>query len=157
MVTKDDVKYSIEAEWRIRKMIPGIAYILITSIMIFLVLGPYRLMEVFWIFALLVLGIGLPLTLIPYMMYRSMVNRYKHYEKRVVRLEDVKVSYLYKQRVYYTVYIEEPGYGKIPINTKPLWSNSLYSRICVQDYNNKLVDVLYDRTMRRVIVVGLHE
>ena len=65
-----------------------------------------------------------------------------------VKLDDISTSYLYRGATYYTVTIDNKK-----VDTNPIFSSSFLSKHSLQDYNNKTVIGLFDKTLNKFYVI----
>ena len=90
-------------------------------------------------------------SLIKYVNTFANSDQYKVYE---VTLDSPITSYFYRGAVYYQVTFEIEGNIRVTKDTKPLWSDLLFSPNKLSDYNNKKVKIAYNKEIDQLIVIG---
>ena len=159
--TTEDIKSSIEYKWRKSSVI------LLSSI--------YAIVEVVMLFAALIMNlddikyIGLSfqiwlivtatysvifLPFIAFYCYKMiyLLKNYQRFDSYEVMLDNVSTSYAYGGAVYYTVVVDVDGERR-QVATNPYFSSGLFATFTLEDYNNKKVIGLYDRTKDKFYIV----
>ena len=156
-LSKDDILNSVEYQWRKHQLVLYFYFWLIISIItifIPLAIGITNL-EYIAVVALSCLGVIIFIFLIfgSFMLYSYSKMRYllKNYENMQifeVKLDNISTSYMYKGAVYYTVTINNKK-----VDTNPIFSSSIFSKHLLEDYNNKTVIGLFDKTLNKFYVI----
>ena len=156
-LSKDDILNSVEYQWRKHQLVLYFYFWLIISIItifIPLAIGITNL-EYIAVVALSCLGVIILIFLIfgSFMLYSYSKMRYllKYYENMQiyeVKLDNISTSYMYKGDVYYTVTINNKK-----VDTNPIFSSSFLSKYLLNDYNNKTVIGLFDKTHNKFYVI----
>jgi hypothetical protein len=159
MNDKKWIKNSLECQWRkeqVKLLIIVWAGACILSLILMFAIG-IDLRELGFI----ILGLGalvtflglMPVGLYYYSQYLKIVKNYDQYDKYEVLLDKPSSSYLYDYAIFYTVSFTTIDGERVTLDTKPIWSS--FSKFSIAEYNNKKVDILYDKEHERVIVLGL--
>lgn len=169
MYSRDEIKHCLESRWRIKQIKIDLGIFLFILILCFI----FSLIEVVvnlddlindpspFLFVLIgvlsFLGV-MALVIFPFLFYsyydyKKILKLSKCSTLYEVILDHPSVSFSYRGAVYYTISIQTEEYHTITLETKPLWSNSL--AFSMEEYNNKIVEVLYNQEEGRVIVLGL--
>ena len=160
MVTKEQIKNSLEYKWRMRQcktylVIWGVmaAFALMGGAASFGKLGSVQGgLFVFLVVTAIYSLVLLPLAIYPLVQIRLLANRAERCSVHTVKLDRPGTSHMYRGAVYYTVSFTDNGEYFVR-DTKPLWSS--YSvEFPLDEYNNKEVKILYDREADQVFVLG---
>lgn len=162
-LTKEDIKQSIEYQWRIynlKLMLFILLFIgLITLIfpLLFVVQDfnktNFKLyFETILIMMLVYLIIFIPFLI--YYLYKALyiLKKYKYFEVHEVILDHPHTSYLYKGLIYYSVSLKHND-SIITVNTNPYFSSNIFSKYELEKYNNKKVKGLYDEKMGKFYIL----
>ena len=160
MVTKEQIKNSLEYKWRMRQcktylVIWGVmaAFALMGGAASFGKLGSVQGgLFVFLVVTAIYSLVLLPLAIYPLVQIRLLANRAERCSVHTVKLDRPGTSHMYRGAVYYTVSFTDNGEYFVR-DTKPLWSSSSVE-FPLDEYNNKEVKILYDREADQVFVVG---
>ena len=156
--TKEEIKKSVEYGWRKQQaMIFLFVILIIVVITLFIVLVSclnYILLGLqIWI------GITLLYSLIfgPFALYylykmRYLLKNYSKFNSYEVMLDNVSTSIWYRGAVYYTVSIVDNG-RRVSVDTNPYFSNMVFSKFILGDYNNKKVIGLYDSNIEKFYII----
>lgn len=169
MYSPNELKHSLECRWR-KKQIKLYLGILIFVFGICILFGcltivihldelledKMLLLNIF-LTTLGILGVTC-LCLVPFLIYsfndyRKIIKLAENSTLHEVVLDHPSVSFNYRGAVYYTVHFQTQDNHSISLETKPLWSNFWFFPI--EEYNNKKVEILYNKELNRVIVLGL--
>ena len=160
MVTKEQIKNSLEYKWRMRQcktylVIWGVmaAFALMGGAASFGKLGSVQGgLFVFLVVTAIYSLVLLPLAIYPLVQIRLLANRAERCSVHTVKLDRPGTSHMYRGAVYYTVSFTDNGEYFVR-DTKPLWSSSSVE-FPLDEYNNKEVKILYDRESDQVFVLG---
>ena len=160
MVTKEQIKNSLEYKWRIRQCK---TYLIIWSVMAVVALmggavsfgklgsakdGLFVFLTVTAIYSLVLL----PLAIYPLVQILLLGKRAERCSVHTVKLDRPGTSHMYRGAVYYTVSFTDNGEHFVR-DTKPLWSSNSID-FPLDEYNNKELKILYDRESDQVFVLG---
>ena len=160
MVTKEQIKNSLEYKWRMRQcktylVIWGVmaAFALMGGAASFGKLGSVQGgLFVFLVVTAIYSLVLLPLAIYPLVQIWLLGKRAERCSVHTVKLDRPGTSHMYRGAVYYTVSFTDNGEHFLR-ETKPLWSS--YSvEFPLEEYNNKEVKILYDREADQVFVLG---
>ena len=160
MVTKEQIKNSLEYKWRMRQcktylVIWGVmaAFALMGGAASFGKLGSVQGgLFVFLVVTAIYSLVLLPLAIYPLVQIWLLGKRAERCSVHTVKLDRPGTSHMYRGAVYYTVSFTDNGEYFVR-DTKPLWSS--YSvEFPLDEYNNKEVKILYDREADQVFVLG---
>ena len=160
MVTKEQIKNSLEYKWRMRQcktylVIWGVmaAFALMGGAASFGKLGSVQGgLFVFLVVTAIYSLVLLPLAIYPLVQIRLLAKRAERCSVHTVKLDRPGTSHMYRGAVYYTVSFTDNGEYFVR-DTKPLWSS--YSvEFPLDEYNNKELKILYDREADQVVVLG---
>ena len=160
MVTKEQIKNSLEYKWRMRQcktylVIWGVmaAFALMGGAASFGKLGSVQGgLFVFLVVTAIYSLVLLPLAIYPLVQIWLLGKRAERCSVHTVKLDRPGTSHMYRGAVYYTVSFTDNGEYFVR-DTKPLWSS--YSvEFPLDEYNNKEVKILYDREADQVFVFG---
>jgi len=99
----------------------------------------------------------LPIIIFYLYQYNKLFKNCEGYELCETVLDRPSTSYWYRGAVYYTVTFQSKSSGSVTLDTRPLWSSAVLADFQLSEYNNKKIDVLYDKENERVIVIGFRE
>ncbi len=89
-----------------------------------------------------------------YQCYRIIIN-YHHYEVFVTVIDKPSFSYLYRNVRYYTITFEiKEGITKT-LNVKQIWSLGLFVTFDIDNYNNRKINILYNKESDTVMYISL--
>lgn len=166
MTNAERIRQSIEGKWR-RKQVKAcviswgavLAGLLVICLFSALCTGGgiAIAMEIF-----LILAIAFSAVLVPFVLYcvsrlRGLFRNCEAYELYDAVLNHPGTSWVYRGAVYYTVSFATNDGEQVRMDTMPLWSGSVFADNPLEKYNNKRIDLLYDRAGERIIVLGLHK
>lgn len=162
MITKDIVKSSMEAKWRMNQLkmyiaIPGIFLLFIAFVGVISGLqhGDFALsFEITGIVMLVFALMFLPFVLFALYKYRALFKNLNDYEIYEVRLDHPGTSYWYRGAIYYTVTIETKAGYRVSMDTKPLWSGGAFASFRLDEYNNKKIKIAYNEQTDKMMVLG---
>lgn len=160
MVTKEQIKNSLEYKWRMRQcktylVIWGVmaAFALMGGAAGFGKLGSVQGgLFVFLVVTAIYSLVLLPLAIYPLVQIWLLGKRAERCSVHTVKLDRPGTSHMYRGAVYYTVSFTDNGEYFVR-DTKPLWSSSSVE-FPLDEYNNKEVKILYDREADQVFVLG---
>lgn len=95
----------------------------------------------------------LPMAVYPLVQMALLMKRAEKCTIHRVMLDRPAASTMYRGAVYYTVEFTQDG-ERFLRDTKPLWSSAPMARFQLGEYNNKQIDILYDRESDQIIVLG---
>ncbi len=156
-LTKDDIFISVEYQWRKHQLVlyfHGWLIVSIISIFIPITITITNLEYIdiailSWLGAIIFMFlIFLPLMLYSYSKMRYLLKNYENMQIYEVKLDDISTSYMYRGATYYTVTINNKK-----VDTNPIFSSSFLSKHSLQDYNNKTVIGLFDKTLNKFYVI----
>ncbi len=165
MLTKEKIKHSLEAAWRLRQMkiygiLLGIFSLVFTVLIVFgVAMEGFTLEnllfggEILLILLLVYSAVMLPFVLFAWYQYRQLFKHLETYIVHDVTLDKPNTAYFYRGAVYYTVTLELSPAKRIKVDTKPLWSSGIFEPIQLADYNNKTIEVAYSETLDKLIVI----
>ena len=161
-LTNDDIKQSIDYQWRMHQA--NISFLILGIIMLFILLSPiFTLLKyplesdfsvILWTYlslTLFYLVLFLPIPLYQIIKAKSLLKNYKSYIKVAVMLDQPSTSFLYKGSIYYSVKIKENDVNNV-VDTKPYFSSSLLSKFDMKSYNNIEVIGLYDKEKNKIFI-----
>lgn len=161
MVTKEQIKNSMEYKWRLSQCK---TYLVIWGVMLVFALfgGVYGAMKqnsasdgLF--ISLVTVGILsmplLPMAVYPIIQIGRLMQRAQVCTIHRVMLDRPATSAMYRGAVYYTVEFTQDG-ERFLRDTKPLWSSAPMAQFQLDEYNNKQIDILYDRECDQVFALG---
>ena len=166
MTNAERIRQSIEGKWR-RKQVKAcfiswgavLAGLLVICLFSALCTGGgiAIAMEIF-----LILAIAFSAVLVPFVLYyvsrlRGLFRNCEAYELYDAVLNHLGTSWVYRGAVYYTVSFATNDGEQVRMDTMPLWTGSVFADNPLEKYNNKRIDLLYDRAGERIIVLGLHK
>ena len=83
---------------------------------------------------------------------RYLLRHYHNFDSYEVVLNNLSTSYFYRGSIFYTVEIMYEG-SKRNVNTNPYFSNFLFSKFSINDFNNTKVVGLYDVNKDKFYIV----
>ena len=166
-LTIDDIKNSVEYQWRKWQiklslwscLIMGV-FTFFLFIIVFSVTSNFDvefigLGIIVW---LLTMGIYviilLPCCLFYYVKMKYLLNNYKKFNYYETVLDNVSTSYWYRGAIYYTVIINDNGILK-RVRTNPCFSSHFLSKFSPEDFTNKKVVGLFDEEMGKFYIVKI--
>lgn len=161
--TKEEIKNSIECKWWKKQIyfllgIVGILFIIFLAASLYVGLETADFSLILSIIGctfginLIILG---PMLIYYLYQYYKIIKNYEKYEKYIVLLDKPSTSWHYRGAVYYTVSFVTGDNERKVLDTKPLFSSSLFSGFDLKDYNNKKINILYDSLENKVICINL--
>lgn len=159
--TVDDIKQSVEYQWRnnqikillgIWLLLSGAIFIapLISIIMNFEIIGVALLI---WLFFVIMFGLILGgFSFSYYLKNKYLINNYSKFTCHEVVLEKIVASVMNRGSIYYKVTILDENVKK-EVDTNPYFSNYLFSKFLPEDYNNKKVVGLYDKDLNKFYII----
>ena len=161
MVTKEQIKSSMEYKWRLSQCK---TYLVIWGVMLVFALiggfgGAMKLNSVqdglfiSLVTAAILSTPLLPMAIYPMVQIARLMKRAQGCTIHRVMLDRPATSTMYRGAVYYTVEFTQDG-ERFLRDTKPLWSSAPMARFQLGEYNNKQIDILYDRESDQIIVLG---
>ena len=79
---------------------------------------------------------------------RYLLKNYENMQIYEVKLDNISTSYMYRGAVYYTVTINNKK-----VDTNPIFSSSIFSKYSLNEYNNKTIIGLFDKTLNKFYVI----
>lgn len=159
--TENEIKQSVEYQWRNNQIKILLGIWLFISIAIFIVplLGMIMELEIIgvtlliWLFFVIMFGVILGgFSLSYYFKNKYFVKNYMNFSCHEVVLDKVVTSLMTRGSVYYKVTIYD-GNVKKEVETNPYFSNYLFSKFLPEDYNNKKVVGLYDKNENKFYII----
>ena len=159
--TENEIKQSIEYQWRNNQIKILLGIWLFISIAIFIVplLGMIMELEIIgvtlliWLFFVIMFGVILGgFSLSYYFKNKYFVKNYMNFSCHEVVLDKVVTSLMSRGSIYYKVTIIDENTKK-EIDTNPYFSNYLFSKFLPEDYNNKKVVGLYDKNENKFYII----
>lgn len=161
MVTKEQIKSSMEYKWRLSQCK---TYLVIWGVMlVFALIGGFsgamkmNSAKDGLFISLVTAGILsmplLPMAVYPMIQIWRLMKRAQGCTIHRVMLDRPATSTMYRGAVYYTVDFTQDG-ERLLRDTKPLWSSAPMAQFQLDEYNNKQIDILYDRECDQVFVLG---
>lgn len=160
MVTKEEVKNSVEFKWRGQQWR---VYLGLFAFMLVLVI-PMSIIKAKSLddtgFAVGVVAVIYGVVFVPFVLYavwrqRELVHRFDNYERHQVKLDHPSVSRNYRGAIYYVVLFQDNTGEWIRLNTKPLFSGGMFAVCPLEKYNNQTVEIFYDSEKEQVILSKL--
>ena len=162
-MTKNEMKSSIEARWRIHQikthLIIALAIILISMIIVVIKfilkldnLKP-MILSIASISGFILSLPAIVFAIYSYIQYRLLFRDLEKLVKCEVVLNNPHTSYNYRSAIYYTVQIIIDD-KNISCDTKPFFSSNFFSEFQLDDYNNKKVTVAYNPITNKIITIG---
>lgn len=160
--TEEDIKNSVEYQWRLfnikRILLLFLIVTIITSLIPIIVTAINGVeyidfIFIIWFIYILVMG----LILVPFIVYfifknKYLIKNYKSFKCYEVVLDTPSTSYAYKASVYYSVKINVNNEIK-KVETNPYFSSSVFSKFALEEYNNKTVIGLYDNKLEKFYII----
>ena len=159
--SKEDIKNSLEYQWRKISLKWVVGLWAATAILIFfgtLIISLDDIQHIGMTIKICLIVIAVySLIYLPFVMYYiyKMIYFLKYYEEfnfYEVMLDDVSTSWAYRGAVYYTVTINDDGMIR-KVTTNPYFSSGLFAKFPVEDFNNKKVIGLYDKLMDKFYII----
>ena len=159
--TENEIKQSVEYQWRNNQIKILLGIWLFISIAIFIVplLGMIMELEIIgvtlliWLFFVIMFGVILGgFSLSYYFKNKYFVKNYMIFSCHEVVLDKVVTSLMSRGSIYYKVTIIDENTKK-EIDTNPYFSNYLFSKFLPEDYNNKKVVGLYDKNENKFYII----
>lgn len=159
--TENEIKQSVEYQWRNNQIKILLGIWLFISIAIFIVplLGMIMELEIIgvtlliWLFFVIMFGVILGgFSLSYYFKNKYFVKNYMNFSCHEVVLDKVLTSLMSRGSIYYKVTIIDENTKK-EIDTNPYFSNYLFSKFLPEDYNNKKVVGLYDKNENKFYII----
>lgn len=159
--TENEIKQSVEYQWRNNQIKILLGIWLFISIAIFIVplLGMIIELEIIgvtlliWLFFVIMFGVILGgFSLSYYFKNKYFVKNYMNFSCHEVVLDKVVTSLMSRGSIYYKVTIIDENTKK-EIDTNPYFSNYLFSKFLPEDYNNKKVVGLYDKNENKFYII----
>ena len=160
-ITIDEIKQSVEYQWRNSqiKILLGIwvfisvAIFIVPLIVIIVELEIIKVALIIWIVFTILFGIILGgFSLSYYIKNRYFIKNYMNFSCHEVILDNVVTSLMTRGSIYYKVTIYD-GNTKKEVDTNPYFSNYLFSKFLPEDYNNKRVIGLYDKSADKFYIL----
>ena len=159
--TENEIKQSVEYQWRNNQIKILLGIWLFISIAIFIVplLGMIMELEIIgvtlliWLFFVIMFGVSLGgFSLSYYFKNKYFVKNYMNFSCHEVVLDKVVTSLMSRGSIYYKVTIIDENIKK-EVDTNPYFSNYLFSKFIPEDYNNKKVVGLYDKNENKFYII----
>ena len=163
MITKEKIKCSLSARWHRHNLITyGIVSLIYAVIMFFIAAfaalehGDFLLSISITggIFLVFVIAVS-PFVIYEIYSYKKLFKDIDKYELCEARLDKPSMSYWLRGAVYYNLYFQLSDYVNVSKATRAMWSSSPFAPNQFEYYNNKTVEVAYDRESDRLVVIGL--
>ena len=159
--TENEIKQSVEYQWRNNQIKIYLGIWLFISIAIFIVplMGIIMDFEIIgvtlfiWLVFVIMFGVILGgFSLSYYFKNKYFVKNYMNFSCHEVVLDKVVTSLMSRGSIYYKVTIIDENTKK-EIDTNPYFSNYLLSKFLPEDYNNKKVVGLYDKNENKFYII----
>ena len=159
--TENEIKQSVEYQWRNNQIKIYLGIWLFISIAIFIVplMGIIMDFEIIgvtlfiWLVFVIMFGVILGgFSLSYYFKNKYFVKNYMYFSCHEVVLDKVVTSLMSRGSIYYKVTIIDENTKK-EIDTNPYFSNYLLSKFLPEDYNNKKVVGLYDKNENKFYII----
>ena len=159
--TENEIKQSVEYQWRNNQIKIHLGIWLFISIAIFIVplMGIIMDFEIIgvtlfiWLVFVIMFGVILGgFSLSYYFKNKYFVKNYMNFSCHEVVLDKVVTSLMSRGSIYYKVTIIDENTKK-EIDTNPYFSNYLFSKFLPEDYNNKKVVGLYDKNENKFYII----
>jgi hypothetical protein len=159
--TKEDIKNSVEYRWRKNAFCWMLAIWGIAMLVMVFVLLLMGINEMEYIILILDSGLKVPflfsIFFLPILLFYGykmhyLLKNYEGFSSHEVILNNVFLSYRYRGAAYYRVIIEVEG-EIMEVCTSPCFSNSVFTELTLENYNNKRVVGLYDSRMNRFYII----
>lgn len=159
--TENEIKQSVEYQWRNKQIKIHLGIWLFISIAIFIVplMGIIMDFEIIgatlliWLVFVIMFGVILGgFSLSYYFKNKYFVKNYMNFSCHEVVLDKVVTSLMTRGSVYYKVTIYD-GNVKKEVDTNPYFSNYLFSKFLPEDFNNKKVIGLYDKNENKFYII----
>ncbi len=160
-LTTTDIKNSIDYRWRIHNakvylLLWGIISGIVT-IALFIISAIDFSKDVFLINVCIWLGFVVvygavfgSFALYQFMQAKKLLKNFNNFKIYQAVLDSPSISYFYGRSVYYTVML-----GTVTADTHPCFSNSVFSKFELSEYNNKTVRCLYDAENWQVYLIDI--
>ncbi|MBQ8254321.1 MAG: hypothetical protein IJY94_02315, partial [Clostridia bacterium] len=89
--------------------------------------------------------------------YKRLFKDIDKYELCEAKLDKPSLSYWLRGAVYYNLYFQLSDYVNVSKETRAMWSSSPFAQNQFEYYNNKTVEIAYDRESDRLIIIGLKD
>ncbi|MBE6917299.1 MAG: hypothetical protein E7470_05305 [Ruminococcaceae bacterium] len=159
--TREDIKNSVEYEWRKSSLKSMLAIWAILTVVMFFALvltsvGDMQYIALRFEAWLIVTAIYSAIFL-PFVMFYGykmwyLLKHFAEFNSHEVMLDNVSTSYAYRGAVYYTVTINDRGTTR-KVCTNPYFSSSMFAKFTLEDYNNQKVVGLYDSQMDKFYIL----
>lgn len=166
MVTEEQIKQSIDAEWRISKVryysiLSGAIWVFLTAFLLISVsldgLTARDLKSVLPIIGIAFVVCAViftPLIVTNLNAYRALIRNVGNYRVYPVILSHASTSVLAGGAINFSVvFLTEDG-TVIRRDTPPLWSCSSSAKYPLKEYDQQLVCIAYDKTGDRMVILG---
>ena len=161
MVTKEQIKTSMDAKWRLSQVkiysaiLGGIlVFLLIVALFSALKHGDFSLsFEVSGICAIIFTIMFAPFPFYSLYRYRELFRNLDEYHIYTATLDQPSTSHLYRGAIYYTVTLHTADGFTIKADTKPLFSSGAFATFPLEEYNNKTVTVAYKENEDFLIIL----
>ena len=159
--TENEIKQSVEYQWRNNQIKILLGIWLFISIAIFIVPLMGIIMDfetigvtlLIWLVFVIIFGVILGgFSLSYYFKNDYFVKNYINFSCHEVVLDKVVTSLMSRGSIYYKVTIIDENTKK-EIDTNPYFSNYLFSKFLPEDYNNKKVVGLYDKNENKFYII----
>ena len=162
MVTKERIKNSLDAKWRLSQVkIYSIVLGCILGFMLLVALfsgathGNFALsFEVSGICAILFAVIFAPFPFYSWYRYREILRNAEEYQLCSTVLSWPSTSHLYRGAIYYNVELTLENGRTVHTETKPMWTSGAFAQFPLEDYHNKTVAVAYREADDFLVVLG---
>jgi ABC-type transport system involved in multi-copper enzyme maturation permease subunit len=163
MLTKEKIKSSLSARWHLHNLksfgviglIYGAAMLCQATLSSYLHRDFHLAISITGIiFLVFVLGIC-PFVIYEIYSYKKLFKDVDMYEICEAKLDKPTTSIMRKGAVYYSLYFQLSDHINVYKDTKPMWSSGIFAQNQLEYYNNKTVEVAYDRENDRLIIIGL--
>lgn len=165
MVTKEQIKNSMDAKWRLSQVkiysaiLGGIlAFMLFVALFSALKHGDFSLsFEVSGICAAVFAVIFAPFPLYSLYRYRELFRNLDEYRVYTATLDHPSTSHLYRGAIYYTVTLRTPDGFTTQTDTKPLFHSGAFATFPLEDYNNKTVTIAYKESEDLLVILDMQK
>ncbi|MBO5111481.1 MAG: hypothetical protein J6D21_12300 [Clostridia bacterium] len=165
MVTKEQIKSSLDAKWQMSQT--KIYSAILGGILIFLLLialvsgasyGNFALsFEVSGICAAVFAVIFAPFPLYSLYRYRELFRGLEEYRVYTTTLDQPNTSHLYRGAIYYTVTLRAPDGSATKTDTNPLFSSGAFASFPLEEYNNQTVTVAYKESEDLLVILDMQK
>lgn len=157
-LTKEDVKNSIEVQWRKSQIKASLVVWLIiacVSLFISFIFSLYNSEDISgaWLMAIAFWGLVFgSVSIFNLSKIKYIIKNHTSFTIHETCLDKFSISYMNRGAIYYTIKIVEDG-RTINVDTNPYFSNDLITNFKPEDYHGKNVVGLYDKTTHKFYII----